>query len=296
MPRARFDAQLPEPAPALPPDLAAQLAGPRPDEPAWRWLLRRGWREARLRLLLAGGDSRPILHRLVEEGDLDQSQWRVPARLLPSFEALLARRLLPHTRLLEGGQQSVSFPLDGSHRLVPLHHPGQPLSLPPWTFRAGELFAEPGQWQLFRGGLALVSSPAPTDCHRVAFPLAGTPESPVTVRPGRPVPGPRLLQPWIQRGLPSGHLQFFASRHAGPVLLLELGGCGPGGVVQAHQPGEPVQRGDDKAWLRFGANWVICWFRPDSLYPAEDLPLDPDGNRPDEVLRALRGQRVGMVI
>lgn len=296
MSAARFDAPLPERLPRLPADLAAQLSGPTPDQPAWRWLLQRGWRETRLRRFLASGDSRALLHQFVDEADLDQSQWRIPARLLPSFEALLARQLLPHTRLLEGGQQSISFPVDGAHRLVPIHHPDQPITLSPWTFRAADLFPVPELWPQFRGGFALVSSPAVTDCHRVSFPLAGVPEAALTIQPGRPAPGPRLLQRWTQAGLPCGHLQHFASRHAGPVLLLELGGCGPGGVVQTHQPGEPVQRGDDKSWLRFGANWVLCWFRPNTLYPAPDLPIDPDGNQVDLTLRALRGQRLGMVI
>jgi phosphatidylserine decarboxylase len=112
----------------------------------------------------------------------------------------------------------------------------------------------------------------PVDYHRFHFPVGGIPEKPHFIE------GPIFsVNPIALRQ----NIRFlFENRRArslietpehGSVLMFEIGATNVGSIEYTFVPGEPVQKGAEKGYFKFGGSSMITLFEPGRVSLAEDL-------------------------
>ncbi len=207
---------------------------------------------------------------------VDPAEFLDPPESFRSFNEFFYRRLRPESRPLAPGADTVVFPADGRHLLIP------DLSANPPSMRkaAGSTLAtflgDPALAERFAGGSAILSRLCPTDYHRFHFPLEGNAASPRLINGSLYSVNPIALSRSL-RYLHENKRRVTEIRNArvGSYLFLEIGATNVGSIVDTAAPG-PVTKGGEKGYFRFGGSMVATLFPRGVLLPEPDLP----DNRP----------------
>lgn len=202
---------------------------------------------------------------------IDPGEFLDPPESFRTFNEFFSRRLRPGARPLAPGPDTVVFPADGRHLLVPDLSRESPIYAKGRRFDLGTLLGDPALAERFAGGCAILSRLCPTDYHRFHFPLAGD------------CGAPRLINGFLYSVNPIALARSLRYLHenkrrvtevrnprVGSYLFLEIGATNVGSIVGTAQEG-PVAKGDEKGYFRFGGSMVATLFPAGVLRPAEDL-------------------------
>lgn len=246
-----------------------------------RWYGRRMDRPASARKILP----------FIRQYGLNPDEFADPPESFRSFNEFFFRRLKPGARPIDPAPEGAVFPADGRHlgfacasAIGGVFVKGQRFDLP-------ELLGDPALAERFADGALVLSRLCPVDYHRFHFPVAGVP-GPARVLPGSlfsvsPVAlRRRLAYLWQNRR----SLTVLKTEQCGDVLLLEIGATNVGSIVQTYTPGQPVGRGAEKGYFRFGGSSVITIFEPGRVALASDLLAHSSGHCE---LYARMGERMG---
>ncbi len=212
---------------------------------------------------------RPFLERF----GVDPGEFLDPPESYRSFNEFFSRRLRPEARPLDSGEDSVLFPADGRHLLVPDLSLAGPLFAKGRRFDLPRLLGSAELAEAFQNGSAVLSRLCPTDYHRYHFPLGGTNGSP------RLINGPLYSVNPIALARSLAYLwenkrRVTEVRRDSPMqryLFLEIGATNVGSIVDTARPGQPVAKGEEKGYFRFGGSMVITLFPAGHFLPAADL-------------------------
>lgn len=214
--------------------------------------------------------AREIAPFLIRFG-VDPGEFLDPVESFRTFNEFFFRRLRPEARPLAPGPDTVMFPADGRHLLVP------DLSAESTIFAKGrrlDLAALLGNAEMstaFHGGSAVISRLCPTDYHRFHFPLEGECGEPQLINGSLYSVNPIALARSL-RYLHENKRRITEVRHPviGRYLFLEIGATNVGGIVDTAKPG-PVGKGEEKGYFRFGGSMVMTLFPAGTFQPAADL-------------------------
>jgi phosphatidylserine decarboxylase len=79
----------------------------------------------------------------------------------------------------------------------------------------------------------------------------------------------------------------------GRVLMIEVGATNVGSAISTYAAGQPVAKGAEKGFFKFGGSLTMCLFPPDRLQLSDDLlQRTAEGLE----LYARMGDRMGMAI
>jgi phosphatidylserine decarboxylase len=225
-----------------------------------RWY---GWR------MNQAGSSRRVAPFIANYG-LDVSEFADPVDSFRSFNEFFYRRLKPEARPIAA--EGVVFPADGRHlgfqnvaEISGVFVKGQRFDIP-------ALLGDAALAARYREGTLVLSRLCPVDYHRFHFPCAGTPGSP------RLINGPlysvspvalrrRLAYLWENKRV----LTELTTPDLGTVLIIEIGATNVGSIVQTFTPGQPVTKGAEKGYFKFGGSSTITLFEPGKVKLADDL-------------------------
>jgi phosphatidylserine decarboxylase len=209
-----------------------------------------------------------------------------------SFNEFFYRKLKSHARPIDPDPNSVVFPADGRHlgfqdisKMEGIFVKGQTLDLQS-LLNNGALARQ------FASGSMVMSRLCPTDYHRFHFPVAGIPEKPVIINGPLYSVSPIALRENI-RYLSQNKRALCAIRteNVGTVLMLEIGATNVGSIVYTFVPGQPVQKGAEKGYFKFGGSSMITLFEPNTVQLAADLL---EQSRQNRELYARVGDRMGV--
>jgi len=246
-----------------------------------RWY---GWRMAR-------GRSRRRIASFIEHYGVDPNEFAECANQFSSFNDFFKRRLNPTARPIDPHPQSVTFPADGRHLGIPNVAAADGVFVKGQRFDLDLLVMNAGLAKRFRAGTLVLSRLCPVDYHRFHFPAPGVPSfvqlingflfsvNPIALRRN-------LDYLWSNKRM----LTVLETEHLGTVLLLEIGATCVGSIQQSFEPGQPVQKGQEKGWFEFGGSSTITLFEPGRVRLADDLIANTQLGRE---LYARMGDRMG---
>lgn len=231
---------------------------------AWfsRWY---GWQMDRPR-------TREKIAPFIEEYGLDADEFLRRPDEFANFNEFFYRQLKPAARPIDADPGSIVFPADGRHLCVPDLSKSDGLFVKGEMFDVRTLLAEEKLASEFDGGSLILSRLCPTDYHRFHFPVAGIPGVPRLINGPLFSVNPIALCQSIQiLGKNKRCLTVIETEAAGKVLFLEIGATCVGGICQTFVPGEPVAKGGEKGYFRFGGSSTITIFQPDRIRFDDDL-------------------------
>lgn len=217
--------------------------------------------------------SRHKVAKFVKEFDVAIEECADAPATHRSFNDFFARHLKPEARPVDSQPHTVISPGDGRLLVFP-HLDGDTLSYVKWApVRLLDIFgADRDLAQRYKGGSCAILRLCPTDYHRFHFPVGGIASS------SRVIDG--LLHSVSPYALEQKIPVFAVNRRAlcevatdnlGKVLLIEVGALCVGGIVQTHPVWQPVHKGEEKGYFKFGGSTCILFFEPESIIFDNDL-------------------------
>jgi len=224
---------------------------------------------------------------------IDPGEFLDPPESLRSFNEFFSRRLRPGARPLAPGEDSVLFPADGRHLLVPDLSAESTIYAKGRRFDLAQLLGDATLAERFAGGSAVLSRLCPTDYHRFHFPLDGECGAPRLINGHlysvNPIALARSLRHLLENKRRATEVR---QPRIGSYLFLEIGATNVGSIIDTTTPGKTVAKGEEKGFFRFGGSMVM------SLFPAGAFVPDPDlaGQSASGIeLYARMGDRMGVV-
>ncbi|MDB6116368.1 MAG: Phosphatidylserine decarboxylase [Verrucomicrobiaceae bacterium] len=208
----------------------------------------------------------------IETYGLDPASFADPVSSYSSFNDFFYRKLKPSARRIDANPQSVVFPADGRHLFIENIAACTDFFVKGTRFDLAALLGSQDLARRFASGSMLISRLCPVDYHRFHFPCAGTPGTPkllnghlYSVSPIALKQFPSIL--WQNKR----YLTEITSPDLGHVLYLEIGATCVGTVVHTSSPNQPVAKGDEKGYFRFGGSCVITVYEPGKVTWDADL-------------------------
>lgn len=241
---------------------ALRWIGARPLFSAWY-----GWRMDR-------PSSRARVAPFIRDFRLDPAEFEDPPEAFRSFNEFFFRRLKADARPIDSDPASIVFPADGRHLGFANLDAARSFFVKGQRFDLARFLDDSTALACYAGGAAAFSRLCPVDYHRFHFPVAGVPGS------------PRLVNGWLWSVNPvalSRNLAYLwenrrwlteiETGHAdgGRVLMAEIGATNVGCAVHTFVPGQPVARGEEKGYFRFGGSAVLTLFQPGAVRLDDDL-------------------------
>lgn len=234
-------------------------------------IIKRRWFSALYGRWADSPSSRKEIAPFLERFGLDPGEFLDPVESFRTFNEFFFRRLRPETRPLAPGPDTVVFPADGRHLLVPDLSRDATIFAKGRRFDLATLLGDAALGRAFEGGSAVLSRLCPTDYHRFHFPLEGECDQPRLLNGFLYSVSPIALARSL-RYLLENKRRVTEVRHPriGRYLFLEIGATNVGGIVDTASPG-PVEKGGEKGYFRFGGSMVMTLFPPRTFVPVEDL-------------------------
>jgi phosphatidylserine decarboxylase len=208
----------------------------------------------------------------IEEYGLDAGEFALRPEEFSSFNEFFSRALKPTARPIDASPWSVVFPADGRHLCVPDLSHCDGLFVKGQMFDLATLLGDRELAHGYRDGSLLLSRLCPVDYHRFHFPSDGCPGA------SRLVNGPlysvnpiALCQNIHILATNKRVITMLQTESMGNVLLLEIGATCVGSICQTFREGDPVSKGDEKGYFRFGGSSTITIFEQGRVRFDDDL-------------------------
>ncbi len=247
-----------------------------------RWY---GWRMSRS---VSARRVLPFIHKY----GLDHGEFADEPKTFKTFNEFFYRKLKPAARPIDPDPKAVVFPADGRHlgfedisKIEGIFVKGQVFDLP-------SLLHDAQLAKQYAQGTIVLSRLCPTDYHRFHFPAAGVPEKPKIINGPLYSVNPIALRQNIHIFSENRRaLSKICAANMGTVLMLEIGATNVGSLEYTFVPGEPVQKGAEKGYFKFGGSSIITIFEPRRVQLAQDLI---ENSRQNRELYARVGDRLGI--
>lgn len=222
--------------------------------------------------LMDSPSSKKKIAPFIEQYQLNPNEFEKNVSQFTSFNDFFYRKLKPSARPIDPNPHHAVFPADGRHfgfqnisSINGVFLKGQTFDLP--TLLASHPLAEK-----YKDGSLILSRLCPTDYHRFHFPSSGTP------LPSNPINGPlHSVNPLaLRRNLKilsenRRQLTTIETDIFGPILMLEVGAICVGSIIQTFTPNQPIAKGTEKGFFRFGGSSTILLFEKNRIKLADDL-------------------------
>jgi phosphatidylserine decarboxylase len=208
----------------------------------------------------------------IQKYGLNSSEFLEHPELFKSFNEFFYRKLKPHARPIDPDPASVVFPADGRHLGFADASKIEGIFVKGQTFDLQTLIQDEKLTAQFEKGSIVMSRLCPVDYHRFHFPVAGTPQKPQLINGPLFSVSPIALRQNIRFLFENRRARtVIETKEHGRVLMFEIGATNVGSIEFTFLPGEPVQKGAEKGYFKFGGSSMITLFEPGRITLAADL-------------------------
>lgn len=224
-----------------------------------------GWRMDRPK-------TRSRIAPFVETYGLDPNEFEKSVDEFTDFNDFFARKLDPSARPIDPRDDAAVFPADGRHLCVPNLARCEGLFVKGESLDLRQLLDDDRLMDQFSDGALLMSRLCPVDYHRFHFPVAGVPGATRLINGPlfsvNPIALRRDLRYLTQNKRTITKIQ---TETFGTVLAIEIGATCVGTIRQTYASGQPIQKGDEKGYFRFGGSCTMTIFEQGRVTFADDL-------------------------
>ncbi len=201
----------------------------------------------------------------VEFADSDLNSYR-------TFNDFFYRKLKAGARPVDPRAEMAVLPADGRHlgfqdvsKIKGIYAKGQ-------TFDIPELVGDRALGARYAGGTVVCSRLCPVDYHRFHFPVAGTPHAAVPISGLLYSVNPIALRRCAAYLWKNKRQRVTIDAGAfGLVTIVAVGATNVGTIIETYVPGQPMAKGDEKGYFRFGGSYVATLFEPGRIRLEADL-------------------------
>ena len=238
------------------------------------WVARPGASRLYARLRATGPTSTRAIAPFIEQYDVDMNEFIVPEGGYTSFDAFFARAFREGRRPFTDSPKLLAAPAEARvcawrsvHEIDSFYVKRQYLT--PQVILDDEALAA-----RFEGGPVVLCRLAPQDYHRFHYPDGAT------IAAMRHVPGalysvhPIALSLWRDGAamcLNERHTSVLETDHFGALAMVEVGAITVGRILQHHEPGERVERGQEKGMFRYGGSSIVIFGERGAWSPDEAI-------------------------
>lgn len=189
-----------------------------------------------------------------------------------TFNEFFYRKLKPVSRPIFPEAATAVFPADGRHLGFQNISEAEGIFVKGAKFSLEKLCADPQLAARYKTGAIVLSRLCPVDYHRFHFPVTGIPSAPKMIEGALYSVNPLALRQNINY-LTENRRAYtrIQSPEFGEVLMFEVGATCVGSFEYTFTPGQPVKKGDEKGYFKFGGSETITLFEPGRLQLADDL-------------------------
>lgn len=216
--------------------------------------------------------SRELIGPFIERYEIDEEEMEEPVASFGSFNDFFYRKLKPSARPIDSDPKSLVFPADGRHLLIPDASKCEDFFIKGTRFDIAALIDDDELGKGYSNAAVLISRLCPVDYHRFHFPAGGIAGGPVlingplySVSPIALAKRPSLL--WENKR----YRTVLEDDVFGRMLLFEIGATCVGTVVHTHEADQPVTKGLEKGYFRFGGSCFVTVVPAGTVTFSEDL-------------------------
>lgn len=189
-----------------------------------------------------------------------------------TFNEFFYRKLKPGARPIAQGDDVTVFPADGRHLGFQDISKIEGIFVKGARFDLATLLQDEALAAQYHTGSMVLSRLCPVDYHRYHFPVGGIPDAPRHITGALFSVNPIALRQNIRI--------FTENKRAwcridspvfGPVIMFEIGATCVGSFEYTYTPGQPVEKGAEKGFFRFGGSSTITLFPPGAVRLDADL-------------------------
>ena len=189
-----------------------------------------------------------------------------------TFNEFFYRKLKTSARPIDPHAEMAVLPADGRHlgfqdvsKIKGIYAKGQ-------TFDIPELVGDRALGARYAGGTVVCSRLCPVDYHRFHFPVAGTPHAAVPISGLLYSVNPIALRRCAAYLWKNKRQRVTIDAGAfGLVTIVAVGATNVGTIIETYVPGQPMAKGDEKGYFRFGGSYVATLFEPGRIRLEADL-------------------------
>ncbi len=222
--------------------------------------------------------SRKRIAPFIKRYHLQEAEFQRPANSFENFNEFFYRKLKPGARPIASVENAIIFPADGRHLAFQDYSACPGLVVKGQVFKLEELIQDSGLARTYASGSLLISRLCPVDYHRFHFPAAGLPGATFLIEGHLQSVSPIALAQRIRILSTNRRCRTeLQTKQIGRVLTIEVGATCVGGFSYTFLPGQPVEKGDEKGFFRFGGSLTMTLFEPGRVRFDADL-LDNSAN------------------
>lgn len=227
------------------------------------------------------------------EIDLTEAERESPAEYA-TFNDFFIRSLKKEARPVSEGSSNLVSPADGRLLAYQNININKLVQVKGQEYSLAELLKDDNLAQEFQGGVCMVVRLNPSDYHRFHFPDSGIP-GPYKQIPGgyysvNPVALQRISRVYCQN---KREITCFDSDNFGKLAYIEVGATAVGSIVQTYTPGEPVRKGQEKGYFKFGGSTVILFIKKGVVQIDKDIL---ENSQRFLETKVMIGERIGVKI
>ena len=189
-----------------------------------------------------------------------------------SFNEFFYRKLKSSARPINQDKDSVVFPADGRHLVIPNLNKKSFIYAKGQKFQLHQLLGDANLAKDFEQGSMLISRLCPVDYHRFHFPCGGSVKSTHLINGALSSVSPIALRKnlsifWQNKR----YLTVIENDDIGTYLQLMIGATCVGSVHWTSQTDNHYHKGDEQGYFSFGGSCVITLFPPNSINFDDDI-------------------------
>lgn len=238
------------------------------------------------------GRSASKIKSFVEAFEIPMEQSVKKAYEFRSFNDFFTRELKPEARTVDPGVEVIASPGDGRLTAYENIDIDQLVQVKGMDYRLAELIGNESIAKTYQGGVCLILRLCPTDYHRFHFIDSGICGKTVTI-PGdyysvNPIALARIPNLFCRN---KREYSLFHSDHFGIVLMMEVGATCVGSIIQTYKPGDPVNKGQEKGYFKFGGSTIVLFFEQNRIQMDLDLLRESSNGHETKVIM---GEKIGV--
>jgi phosphatidylserine decarboxylase len=208
----------------------------------------------------------------IEKYQLDKEEFLENPHNFHSFNQFFFRKLKPSTRPISKDSDSIVFPADGRHLVLPDLSRTKNIYAKGQKFCLATLLGDLSLAEKFKNGSMVISRLCPVDYHRFHAPCVGTIKSRTLINGFLYSVNPIALRKKISIFWENKrYLTIFQNEKVGDVLQLMIGATCVGSVHWTSKIGDHLQIGNEQGYFSFGGSCVITIFPASSIKFRSDL-------------------------
>ncbi|RYD31335.1 MAG: phosphatidylserine decarboxylase [Verrucomicrobiaceae bacterium] len=243
-----------------------------PGRVALSWAVKRAWFSRWYGQRMDRWKTSLLINPFIEKYKLDPEEFALPPSKYHTFNEFFYRKLKPEARPIDSDPASVVFPADGRHLGFQRISEVEAVFVKGQRFNLSALLGSGELAERYADGTLVLSRLCPVDYHRFHFSTGGTPVSPKLINGPLYSVSPIALKRnlsylWQNKRV----LTVIRTTQLGEVIQMEIGATNVGSIVQTAVPYQPVTKGAEKGYFRFGGSSTITLFEPGKVTLASDL-------------------------